>query len=53
MPARIRKKAKGYEVRTPSGVKAKGTTLAKAKRQQRLLDAIEHNPEFKPQKRRT
>ncbi len=30
------------QVRTPSGVKAKATTPAKAKRQERLLNAVEH-----------
>lgn len=43
MPVRIRK-LKGGKVRvsTPGGVKAKSTTMAKAKRQKRLLNAIEH-----------
>ncbi len=35
-------------VSTPGGVKSKSTTLAKAKAQERLLNAIEHNPDFKP-----
>lgn len=48
MPVKIRKNKSGkYSVRTPGGVKAKGTTLAKAKSQERLLNAIEHNPEFR------
>lgn len=42
MPVKIRKKGKTYEVRTPGGIKAKGTTLKKAKAQKRLLNAIEH-----------
>ena len=53
MPVKIRKKADGrYEVRTPGGVKAKSTTRAKAKAQERLLNAIEHNPNFAPRGRR-
>lgn len=46
MPAKIRKTDGKYSVRTPSGVKAEGTTLRKAKAQQRLLNAIDHG--FKP-----
>lgn len=47
MPAKIKKLPNGkYEVRTPNGVHAKGTSLAKAKAQQRLINAIDHNPEF-------
>ena len=43
MPAKVRKKKDGkYEVSTPGGVKAKGTTKKKAKSQQRLLNAIDH-----------
>ena len=42
MPTKIRKTKKGYRVSTPGGVKAKGTTLAKAKAQKRLLAGIEH-----------
>ena len=34
------------QVKTPGGVKAKGTTPAKAKRQANLLRGIEHG--FKP-----
>lgn len=30
------------QVRTPGGVKAKGTTPAKAEAQERLLNAVEH-----------
>lgn len=44
MPAKILPKGKGkYEVRTPNGVHAKGTTKAKAMAQQRLLNAIDHS----------
>ena len=42
MPAKVRKTKGGYQVRTPNGVRAKGTTLKKAKAQQRLLNAVEH-----------
>lgn len=52
MPARIGK-TDGYTVRTPGGVKAKNTTLRKAKKQQRLLNAIEYNPGFVPRKKKT
>lgn len=48
MPVNIRKnKGGGYSVRTPGGVKAKNTTKAKAESQERLLNAIEHNPDFR------
>lgn len=42
MPYSVRKKDGGYEVRSPSGVKAKRTTKSKAKKQIRLLNAIEY-----------
>jgi len=45
MPVTIRK-VDGYRVSTPHGVKAKSTTAAKAKKQKRLLNAVEHG--FKP-----
>lgn len=51
MPAKVKKVGKKYQVATPGGIKAKGTTKAKAEAQQRLLNAIEHNPDFKPQKK--
>jgi hypothetical protein len=35
------KKVDGYRVSTPGGVKAKNTTKAKAKKQKRLLNAVE------------
>lgn len=55
MPARMRRIGRGknkgkYTVRTPKGVHAKATTKTKAKRQQRLLNAIEHG--WKPTKSR-
>jgi len=49
MPVSIRKTKSGkYQVRTPHGTKAKGTTKAKAEAQKRLLNAIEHNPDWRP-----
>ena len=49
MPVKIKKTKGGkYRVSTPGGVKAKGTTKAKAKKQKRLLNAIEHG--WKPSK---
>ena len=42
MPVTIRKTNGGYRVSTPSGVKAKSTTKEKAKKQERLLRAVEH-----------
>lgn len=48
MPVKIRKTSGGkYRVSTPNGVKSKGTTKAKAESQERLLNAIEHNPDFR------
>lgn len=49
-------KVDGYRVSTPHGVKAKHTTLAKAKVQERLLNAVEHSdwrPTGKPAKNYT
>lgn len=43
MPVKLSKTKGGkVKVSTPGGVKAKGTTMAKAKSQQRLLNAIDH-----------
>lgn len=42
MPVRVTKSGSAYQVRTPSGVKAKSTTKAKAEAQKRLLNAVEH-----------
>ncbi len=43
MPVKITKVSGGkYSVSTPKGVHAKGTTKAKAKSQERLLNAVEH-----------
>lgn len=53
MPTTVRKVGRGrYSVRTPSGTKAKSTTKKKAESQQRLLNAIEHNPDFKPRRKK-
>ena len=41
-PVKITKVKGGVRVSTPHGVKAKKTTLGKAKAQVRLLNAIEH-----------
>ncbi len=49
MPVKTRKLPGGkVRVSTPHGVKAKATTMAKAKKQQRLLNAIDHG--WKPRK---
>lgn len=42
MPVKIRKVGKKYRVSTPNAVHSKGTTLRKAKSQERLLNAVEH-----------
>lgn len=43
MPVTISKNKKGgYTVKTPNGVHAKNTSLANAKAQERLLNAVEH-----------
>ncbi len=43
MPVKITKtKEDKYRVTTPNAVHAKGTTKAKAKAQERLLNAVEH-----------
>ncbi len=47
MPVTV-KKVDGFRVSTPGSVKAKNTTKAKALSQQRLLNAVEHNPNFAP-----
>ena len=52
MPVTKRRLASGkVRVTTPGGIKAKATTPAKAAAQERLLNAIEHNPGFKPRRR--
>ena len=42
MPVRLRKVGRKVRVSTPSGIKSKGTTLRKAKAQERLLNAFDH-----------
>lgn len=42
MPVKIKKTDGKYQVSTPNGVKAKGTTKEKAEKQKRLLNAVEH-----------
>jgi hypothetical protein len=42
MPYKIKKKDGNYEVSSPHGKKAKGTTKKKAEAQVRLLNAVEH-----------
>jgi hypothetical protein len=50
MPVKIRKVSEGiYRVSTPNAVHAKGTTKAKAVKQARLLNAVEHG--FKPKRK--
>jgi hypothetical protein len=48
MPVKIKKKGSRYQVSTPNGLKAKGTSLKKAKSQERLLNAVDHG--FVPDK---
>lgn len=44
MPYKVTKTKSGkYQVRSPHGVKAKGTTKTKAERQRRLLQAVKHS----------
>ena len=50
MPVKI-KKVDGYRVSTPGGVKSKHTTKAKAKKQEKLLNAIEHS-NWRPTKKK-
>ncbi len=47
-PVKITKVKGGYRVATPNKTHAKHTTLSKAKKQERLLNAIEHG--FEPGK---
>jgi len=51
MPVIIKKNKKGgYRVSTPGGVKARSTSKVKAKKQKRLLDAVEHG--WKPTRKK-
>ena len=44
MPVKLTKMPGGkVKVSTPSGTKAKGTSMKKAKAQERLLNAVEHS----------
>lgn len=53
MPYKVRKKDDDkYEVRSPSGVRAKGTTKKKAEAQVRLLQAIEHDEDFEAKRKK-
>lgn len=45
---KTRLKSGKVRVRTPGGIKSKSTTMANAKAQERLLNAIENNPDFRP-----
>ena len=53
MPVTVKKVGKKYQVSTPNGVKAKGTSKEKAEAQERLLNAVEHGwkPTGKPKKK--
>lgn len=52
MPYEMHKtKGGGYAVSSPTHVHAKHATKANAKKQMRLLNAIEHDPGFKPRKK--
>lgn len=54
MPVKITKTDHKYRVSTPHGVKAKGTTKAKARKQANLLRGVEHGwkPTGKPARKR-
>jgi hypothetical protein len=53
MPYTTRKLKGGkVSVSSPNGIKAKSTTPEKAAAQERLLRAIEHNPNFKPRNKK-
>jgi len=49
MPVKIQKLDGKVKVSTPYGIKAKSTTMAKAKKQANLLRAVEHG--WKPTRR--
>ena len=50
MPVKITKNKGKYRVSTPSGIKANGTTKAKAKKQANLLRAVDKG--WRPTKKR-
>jgi len=53
MPYKVKKNKDGsYKVTSPSGTKAKHTTKAKARAQQRLLYAIEEDEDFLKKRRK-
>jgi phosphatidylserine decarboxylase len=53
MPYSMKKTKSGkYSVSSPNMVHSKGTTKEKAKSQMRLLNAVEHNPNWKPSGRK-
>lgn len=54
MPYKIIKNKDGstFRVTGPSGVHSKSTSKAKAEAQVRLLNAKEHNPDFKERKKK-
>ena len=53
MPYKVSKTKRGdYTVKSPHGTKAKHTTKEKAKAQQRLLYALEENPDFITRKKK-
>jgi len=53
-PAKVTKVKGGYQVKTPGGIKAKGTTKVKAERQRRLLEGVERGwvPSGKPARKK-
>jgi len=54
MPYKLKRVYGGAKVTSPNhpqGFSKKKMTLRNAKRQLRLLNAIEHNPDFKPRKK--
>lgn len=52
MPVSIRRKGRCYQVRTPNRVHARCTSRKNAKAQERILNAVEHNPNWRPTGRR-
>ena len=50
MPVKLTKVDGKVRVSTPNGVKAKATTMEKAKSQERLLNAVEHG--WKPKNKK-
>ena len=51
-PVKLTKLGSGkVRVSTPNGVKARATSPGNAKKQRNLLNAIEHDPNFRPRRR--